>query len=98
MEAGQDESRFWEQTPRTFQAVMEGAQKRQHRAHELATFEAWQMARFGRETKLRRLDHYLAELKPKAQAQSPAEMLTVLKALASGGAGMTIRKVDAATE
>lgn len=75
---------------------MEGAQRRRQRASELVTFGAWQAERFSRETKLKRLDHYLAELKPKSQGQSPAEMLAVLKALATGGVGMTIKKVDRA--
>jgi len=74
--------------------VLKGARRREERAYELATFGAWQTARLGRENRLKRLDRYLAELKP-AKPQSPAEMLAALRAIA-GKSNMKIEKVDAA--
>jgi len=97
VEAGQAEARFWDQTPRTFQAVTEGARRREKSRYELATYEAWQTARLAATAnagKLKRLAFYMNELEPKKGVQSPREMLATLRALASNGVGMTIRKVS----
>lgn len=92
VEAGQDEARFWDQTPALFQAVMSGAERRERRQFELMTFAAWQGERFARTGKLKPLDHYLSEMRRK-NAQTPAEMLKVLKALGTG-TGMEITRFE----
>lgn len=77
MEAGQSPETFWDQTPLTYRAVMDGSVRRE-------IVSAWQAARFAREERLRSLNHYLDELKPK-RAQTADEMLAVLQCYADRG-------------
>ena len=51
-------------------------------------------AGFTRTDKLKTLDHYLGK-KP-VGAQSPAEMIAVLRQLQAGGAPMTIERIETA--
>jgi hypothetical protein len=63
---------------------MEGARRREERCYELATFEAWQIARLipvANANKLRRLDHYLGELKPKKPEQIARETFSFVRQL-----------------
>lgn len=46
--------------------------------------------------KLKKFDHYLAQIKPRT-AQGPAEMLATLRELKARGVPMEIKKVEGAT-
>jgi hypothetical protein len=55
-------------------------------------FGAWQSARLARAERLKPLADYLAELRPRAQ--SPAQMLAILRAMKASGTPMSIRKAN----
>jgi hypothetical protein len=71
--------------------IMEGRARAAQMAFEDRIAEAWHVAAFSGQAKLKPLKHYLDALKPRTQ-QSPTEMLAALKAIA--GDKMTIRRVD----
>lgn len=80
-EAGQDEARFWDQTPATFSAVMDGIGKRTRREAERAFAMAWYAGAFS-QVKLKPLEHYLKKMRgPKAGRMSETEMIFNLRKL-----------------
>lgn len=93
VEAGQDPASFWDQTPRTFAAVLEGCERRERRSYELATFQAWQAERMSREKRLKPVAKYVGELRP-PKRQTPGEILANLREMNARGSPMTIRKVE----
>ncbi len=61
-------------------------------------FGAWQGERFAREERLKPFKHYRKELKQRGAkgavaAQSPAERLSVFRAIAASGIGLTIERI-----
>lgn len=75
--------------------IMEGRSRAAQMAFEDRIAEAWHVAAFSGQSKLKPLKHYLDALKPR-KAQSAADMLATLKAIA--GDKMTIREVEAEAE
>jgi hypothetical protein len=87
---------FWHQTPRTFTAALEGKLRSVKREVEREVALAWHTAAFSgaaQAGKLKPLAKYLDTLSPK-QAQTPAEMLAVLKTFKAAGADMEIRRLN----
>jgi hypothetical protein len=76
-------------------AVMEGRSRAAQSAFEERIAEAWHVAAFSGQSKLKPLKEYLDALKPSKQ-QTGSEMLATLKAIA--GDKMTIRRVEAEAE
>lgn len=90
---------FWQQTPRTFQLVMEGVRKRMKREADAQVALAYHTARFSvaAQTKpgLKPLAHYLRDAsKP---AQMPREMLAVIQSLGAKS-NMQIRQIKVTTD
>ena len=96
-DAGQSEDRFWQQTPASFRAVLDGVRKRLERERESSLRHAWETAAFttAGQSKdgLKPLDHYLSRTRPGGKA-TPQQMLDVLRDAAGRGMPMTIRKVS----
>ena len=71
-------------------AIMAGREKLELRRYELATFAAWQSARFAREERLGPVDRYIKELRgpEKRPKQTPQEMLAALRAIKASNAGI----------
>lgn len=94
VQAGFPPDDFWQQTPRHFQMAMQGVRKRLEYESQDQTRLAWETAAFvaaAQSGKLKPLRHYLS---PNKKAQAPREMLAALLAYQSGGAPMTIRKIE----
>lgn len=84
---------FWHQTPRHFQLAMQGVRKRLKSEADSRTAQAWQAGAFSglaANGKLKPLKTYLSGTK----AQTPQAMLAAMLAHQSGGAKMTIRKIE----
>lgn len=93
MAAGLNPTDFWQQTPKSFVAIMEGAARRQKREYELTVVGAWHAEAFARQKRLKKLGDYLGD-KPKARRQTPEEMFAVIQQFKAGGAPMNIREVN----
>jgi hypothetical protein len=94
VQAGFPPNDFWQQTPRSFQLAMQGVRKRLENESQEQTRLAWEVGAFSAAAqagKLKPLRHYLH---PEKKAQAPREMLAALLAYQSGGAPMTIRKIE----
>lgn len=92
IQAGFSPEPFWDQTPRHFQLAMEGVRKRLLRDGEADLRLAWHTGGFSASAsvgKLKPLRTYLAGNK----AQTPAEMLAVLRSFQAKGAKMTITRI-----
>ena len=90
-QAGFQPAEFWDQTPRSFEAIMAGVQNRLEREERMQTALAWTTAAMTRAERLKPLDQYTRQ-KPKAQ--SGAEVLAILRGLQASGAPMTIRRLN----
>lgn len=90
------DDRFWQQTPRTFYAVMQGRGEAAKARHDEAVALAWHVEAIGRsdpKKPLPSLKQLLArKIAPQAK-QSPADMLAVFRTYHAGGAPMTIRRI-----
>jgi hypothetical protein len=92
--AGFDPAAFWNETPRSFVTIMEGAGRAAERkfdrellvAHQGA---AWVGAAYA--GKLKPFKHYRPE---KTREQSPGDMIGTLMALQDMGAPMTIEQIN----
>jgi hypothetical protein len=94
-EAGQDEARFWVQTPASFRAVVAGVRRRLQREREDRLVLAHETAALGGAAhagKLQDVDHYLEKIRPRTR-KTPEQLLRVLQDAAARGAPMTIRRV-----
>lgn len=93
VEAGNPEWTFWRQTPRTFQAVMEGCARREERHAALAMATGWHVENFRRAGKnLRNLGHYLKQFSS-TPADPADEAAQAFQGLAERGL-VTIREVS----
>lgn len=91
MAAGLDEARFWQQTVCSYNLVVAGAIKQAEHQIEAQIVQAHWVERLAREHKLRPVSHYLR--KRPQRAQTPKEMLEMLKAMGAGS-DMKIRKIE----
>tara|TARA_B100000678_G_scaffold289501_1_gene300205 strand:+ start:940 stop:1146 length:207 start_codon:yes stop_codon:yes gene_type:complete len=66
--------------------------KARQERRELALFTAWNTERFAREEKLRGLDHYLKDTKPKKR-QTQADMLEAFRSMQADGAPIKITRL-----
>lgn len=91
VQAGFSPDPFWQQTPRHFQLAMQGVRKRMESEAEARTAQAYETGAFGglaHHGKLKALKHYQRRLK----AQTPQDMLGLLKSMGSGS-NMKIKRV-----
>ncbi len=85
VEAGNPAEIFWQQTPRTYQAIMEGCARRERRQAAHAMAIGWHAANFARAGKhLRNLDHYLRKLEPQKD-QTADEAAAIWQGFAERG-------------
>ena len=93
MQAGQDESRFWRQTPATFDAVMKGVARRLDNEARGRTAQAWETAALGAAAKVGKLKP-LADYLPKTAAKpDPKRVRRVMEDAIARGAPIRIRKI-----
>jgi hypothetical protein len=84
-------SDFWDQTPRTFEAAMEGRAKAAGRASELAYFQAWATERFAREKRLKPFGKYVGDIRPR-KPQTGVDVLAIFQGFQAAGIPVKIRK------
>jgi hypothetical protein len=82
---------FWDQTPRSFVAIMDGRARAAKREADAAISLAWHIEAFARQKRLKPLREMLG-IKPKAQ--TPDEMLAVFKAIAGKGVPMNFKQLN----
>lgn len=86
--AGQPAETFWDQTPRTHAAIMQGCKQRIEMQMQRDTALAWRIANFSvgaQNNKLKSLQHYLDEFKPVKEADATIEAVATFTALAQRG-------------
>lgn len=96
MAAGFNPAEFWEQSPRSFVAIMEGAARAATRKADSDTRLAYRALQFyglAMKGRLKSVEHYLLD-KPRRQRQTTDQMLTALREFAAMGTPMTIRQVN----
>ena len=91
IDAGQPASTFDDQTPRTHAAIMEGCKRREMRAVQQDVALAWRIENFSRSgKKLKDLDHYLGQLKPKRE-QTADDVANIFLSLKAKGRSVKIK-------
>ena len=93
VDAGQTAATFWDQTPATHAAIMEGCLRRERRAIERDVALAWRIANFGNAgPKLKGLASYLDDMKPQHPNSNVIEAVAAFQSLAKRGL-VTVREV-----
>jgi hypothetical protein len=84
-------SEFWEQTPRSFVAIMDARARAAKRESDAALSLAWHIEAFARQKRLKPLREMLG-IKPKAQTTD--EMLAVFRQIAGKGVPMNFKQIN----
>jgi hypothetical protein len=84
-------SEFWDQSPRSFVAIMDGCARAAKRQSDAMLSQAWHTEAFARQKRLKPLREILGI---KTKAQSPDEMLAVLRAIHGRGVPMNFKQVN----
>lgn len=91
-EQGLPPSDFWQQTPRTFLAIMRGRALAAKSEYELALYQAWHGEAFARAKKLESLKHYLPS-EGAGEPVQPEVILDAMMTMQAHGVPMNIRKL-----
>ena len=91
MAQGLPPSEFWDQSPRSFVAIMDGCSRAAKRKSDAMLVHAWHVEAFARQKRLKPLNELLG-IKPRAQTTD--EMLAVFRAIAGRGVPMNFKKIN----
>ena len=97
MAAGLNPKDFWDQSPRSFVTIMEGAARAANRQTDRDTLLAYRVLQFyglAQRGKLKSVSEYLIDKPSRPKAQTAEQMLAVLKGMARSGTPMNIRQVN----